>query len=97
MHRLPLPSTARTPSENSPECDDNVSAVLVARPPSAAEPDSVPPPATVLMIPSGDTLRTRRFPSAINRFPTQSTARLYGRNNVAFSAGPPSPEDCWSL
>ena len=62
-----------------------------AGPPSPAEPFR-PVPATVVMIPEGDTRRTRWFPrSAMNTLPAASTATLNGRLTRAYSPGPPSP------
>ena len=50
-----------------------------------------PPPATVVMIPSGETLRTTSK-SAMNRLPAPSTATPVTWFNAALVAGPPSPE-----
>jgi hypothetical protein len=53
----------------------------------------VPLPATVVMIPVGDTRRTRPAPaSAIKKLPSGSTATPIGSLKLAAVAGPPSPE-----
>ena len=55
--------------------------------------DKVPPPATVVMIPLGETLRMRWLSvSAMNRLPAPSIARPPGSFSCALVAGPPSPE-----
>jgi hypothetical protein len=64
----------------------------VAGPPSPELP-GVPLPATVVMIPPGDTFRIRALPkSAMKRLPEASTPTPVGRFNNAEAAGPPSPE-----
>ena len=70
------------------------SPALVAGPPSPrgrqlSSSQAAPLPATVVMIPAGETLRT--FPSAMKRLPALSTARPPA-TNCALVAGPPSPE-----
>ena len=70
----------------------DLSAAEVAGPPSPEKP-WVPLPATVVMIPLGDTFRIRLLMvSAMKRFPEASTATPLGKLNDAEVAGPPSPE-----
>src|SRR5207244_3982015 len=52
----------------------------------------VPSPATVVIVPFGETLRTRLLPlSAMYTLPAESNARPVGRFRSAEVAGPPSP------
>src|SRR5690242_7498917 len=76
---VPLPSTATPYEYNS---------ASVADPPSPRP--LAPPPATVTMIPLGETLRMR-LPGAIKRLPAPSAARP-NAFSCALVAGPPSPE-----
>src|SRR5881397_4049039 len=65
---------------------------LMAGPPSPEEPCE-PLPATVVMIPSEETLRMRLLlASAMKRFEAPSTATRLGPASWALMAGPPSPE-----
>ena len=98
MNRFPALSTAVPPREfGSPPPSD--SRAFVAGPPSPELPPAKQPqPATVVIIPPGETLRMRlpppemyRLPSATNRLPAPSTATLSGYS-CALVAGPPSPE-----
>src|SRR5262245_28516146 len=84
MNRSPVLPTA-TPFGSATDA-------LVAGPPSPGFTTTFPPPATVLMIPAGVTLRIRLLRrSAMNRFPAASTATPRGVI-PALVAGPPSPE-----
>src|SRR5262249_3493291 len=66
-------------------------AASVALTPSGEKP-RWPFPATVVIVPSGPTLRMRWFcKSAIYRLPLESTATLAGILRLAWTAGPPSP------
>src|SRR5574340_766636 len=81
---LPAPSTATTEAN---------SCASAAGPPSPEDEQQVLAlPATVVMIPSEETLRIRP-PSAMNRLPARSTATLTALNSWASVAGPPSPEE----
>src|SRR5256885_16956012 len=58
----------------------------------AASTADVPSPATVVIVPFGETLRTRLLPlSAMYTLPAVSNARPVGRVRSADAAGPPSP------
>src|SRR5664280_654782 len=84
MYRLPAASTARKTGL--------FRQAWVAAPPSPQKP-MVPLPATVVMVPSGATRRTRLLPaSAMYRLPAASTNRPYGMSRHAWVAGPPSPQ-----
>jgi hypothetical protein len=64
----------------------------VAGPPSPAE-DSAPLPATVLIVPSEASRRTRLLiPSEMYRPPSGPISRPFGLRRVAAVPGPPSPE-----
>ena len=64
----------------------------VAGPPSPWLPSS-PVPATVVMTPAGETLRTRLLPrSAIRKPPSAVGSTSSGQFSRALVAGPPSPE-----
>ena len=68
-----------------------MSRAAVAGPPSPLKP-CTPVPATVVMIPSGLTFRTRLLSvSAMKRFPCPSAVTPQGRASIALVAGPPSP------
>src|SRR5665213_2281490 len=91
MKRLPEASTAtlvgvfRDAAVARPPSPEN--------PPQAANVHTGPVPATVVIMPPGDTFRIRLFQlSAMNRLPEASTATPSGRFNDAAVAGPPSPE-----
>ena len=83
MYTLP---TLSSTTPNGP-----CSSAAVAGPPSPVVP-SVPLPARVVMMPSGATLRTTKFPlSAMSRLPEASTYRPVGSLSSAWEAGPLSP------
>ena len=84
INRLPAPSRNTLVGE--------LSAALVAGPPSPPK-LAVPSPATVVMMPVlAVTLRMRLLPlSAINKLPAASTATPLGRKSWALVASPPSP------
>src|SRR5664280_2025204 len=85
MYRLPAASTARPIGATRH--------AWVAGPPSPQKP-LVPLPATVVMVPSGATRRTRLLlpGSAMYRLPAASRARPPGPWRHAWVAGPPSPQ-----
>src|SRR5215471_12288771 len=63
-----------------------------ASPFMGGHPGALPLPATVVIVPSGETLRTRTLAeSAMNRFPAVSMATLVGKESAALMAGPLSP------
>src|SRR6266850_1744648 len=89
-----------TASENR----EDPSPALVAGPPSPTvlfgipDPQFRPDPATVVMIPSGVTLRTRWLQlSPMYSEPSGPSATPPGWLNLAWSAGPPSPENAPKL
>lgn len=70
---------------------DKNARLAVAGPPSPESP-GLPLPATVVMIPSGVTFRTRLADcSAMKRLPCESTAIARTVSKLAAVAGPPSP------
>src|SRR5438309_2445303 len=89
MYKLPARSTATAAG------GDNTA--LAAGPPSPSGKQKIWPaqlmPATVVMVPPGETLRTRELlVSAMNTLPAASTATPAGFASCALVAGPPSPE-----
>jgi len=90
MNKSPALSTA-TPHGQAREA-------LFAGPPSPAGQlwplqGAFPVPATVVMAPSGETMRIRPLPlSAMYTFPERSTFTSDGLLSSAAAAGPPSPE-----
>ena len=83
MYRLSKLSTARPLGE--------LSRAAVGTPPSPLKP-AVPVPATVVIVPSASTLRTRwLLASAMYRLPLLSNTMSWGLSICAIVAGPPSP------
>src|SRR4051794_18298482 len=84
--RKPPPDTADTPL-------GVLTVAEVAGPPSPPAPDE-PVPATVLIVPSGATARTRLLKvSAIRKPPSAVADTAVGLASAAAVAGPPSPEN----
>src|SRR5262249_57417908 len=91
MRALPVSALKRFPALSTATALGPVNCALMAGPPSPEDPGE-PLPASVVMIPSEETLRMRGFSeSAKKRFPAPSTATPSGRDNWALMAGPPSP------
>src|SRR3974377_321638 len=92
MRLFPESTKRKFPSGSTARAIGLLSCAEVAGPPSPAKP-AVPFPATVLITPSGVTLRIRLLlKSAMKRLPAQSKARPVGELSFAEVAGPPSPE-----
>src|SRR5439155_994194 len=83
--KMPPSAVTATPS-------GRLSRAAVAGPPSPEKP-LTPVPAMVVIIPLGDTRRTRLFSgSAMRKPPSAVTATALAELNRAAVAGPPSPE-----
>src|SRR4051794_9198434 len=91
----PLPASAITkpPSGVPATASTEASWAAGAGPPPPEGPGG-PVPATVVMVPAGDTRRTRRLPeSAIRKPPSAVAATASGALSAAAVAAPPSPEN----
>src|SRR5262245_12546533 len=91
--KLPVSAITRPPSAVGPTAYGRLICAAVAGPPSPENP-RVPVPATVVIVPLGDTRRIRELPvSAIRNPPAGSAATPLGAEIAAAVAGPPSPEN----
>ncbi len=93
MRKLEASMRYRFPAASTATLVGSFNCAVVAGPPSPENPPLPlpPPPATVWMIPSGETRRTRSRSSEINRLPMPSTAKPNAFGICALVAGPPSP------